>query len=199
MNRIILLRHGKTLANDRWLYCGSTDLPLSDGGRAELETLRDSCIWPEIGAFRVYTSGMRRTEETLTVIFGDVPHTAEPGFREMDFGSFEMHSYEELCSSEEYRAWCDGDNEANVAPGGESGRQMTARVIDAFDAVRGRGEDALIVCHGGPIAAIMAHLFPDAGKNRFQWQPKNGRGYQITFDNDSKSFEMIPTGGEQDG
>ena len=199
MNRIILLRHGRTQANDQWLYCGSTDLPLSDSGRVQLEKLRESCAWPDIGAFRVYTSGMRRTEETLEVIFGDVAHCAEPGFREMDFGRFEMHSYEELCTDEEYRAWCDGDNEANVTPGGESGRQMTARVIEAFEKVKERGEDALIVCHGGPIAAVMAHLFPDTGKNRFQWQPKNGTGYMITFDGDRISWETIPTGGISDG
>lgn len=34
--RILLLRHGITEANEKHLYCGSTDLPLSPGGRAAL-------------------------------------------------------------------------------------------------------------------------------------------------------------------
>lgn len=199
MSRIILLRHGRTDANDRHIYCGSTDLPLSDGGREELELLGNSCVWPDIRAFRILTSGMRRTEETLSVLFGDIPHEMETCFREMDFGSFEMHSYEELCSDEAYRAWCDGDNESNIAPGGESGRQMSERVIAAFERVLSEGADTLIVLHGGPIAAIMANQFPTEEKNRFEWQPKNGRGYLIEYQNDHKIYYPIPTGGGADG
>ena len=37
--RIYLIRHGKTEANERRLYCGSTDLPLSRQGAAELAQL----------------------------------------------------------------------------------------------------------------------------------------------------------------
>ena len=194
-----MLRHGRTEANDRHIYCGSTDLPLSEIGRAELARLRDSCVWPDVSSFCIYTSGMRRAEETLSLIYGDIPHVPERDFREMDFGRFEMHSYEELCSDEVYRAWCDGDNESNVAPGGESGRQMTARVLAAFDRVLAEGGNALIVFHGGPIAAIMAYQFPNEDKNRFDWQPKNGRGYLIEYSSGGKNYYTIPTGGETDG
>lgn len=194
-----MLRHGRTSANDRHLYCGSTDLPLSESGREELIRLRTSFLWPDIGGCRVYTSGMLRAEETLALIYGEIPHHAEPGFREMDFGRFEMHSYEELCNDQEYRTWCDGDNEGNVAPGGESGRQMSARVISAFRRILSGGEDALIVLHGGPIAAIMASQFPDEEKNRFDWQPKNGRGYVIEDIGGNKSYYPIPIGGTEDG
>ena len=34
--KILLLRHGITEANEKHLYCGSTDLPLSPAGRAAL-------------------------------------------------------------------------------------------------------------------------------------------------------------------
>ena len=34
--RLILIRHGKTEANEKHLYCGSTDLPLSEAGKAAL-------------------------------------------------------------------------------------------------------------------------------------------------------------------
>lgn len=40
MRRVVLLRHGSTQANERGLYCGSTDLPLSPAGREELMRLR---------------------------------------------------------------------------------------------------------------------------------------------------------------
>lgn len=169
--RIYLIRHGKTEANERHLYCGSTDLPLSASGKAELEAISF-----DIQNVRYLTSGMKRTEETLKILFGDVPYAIEPRFREVDFGNFEMHSYEELKDTPDYQAWLAGNNEINVPPNGESGQQMTQRVLAALLEIQ---EDTCLVTHGGVIAAIMGHLFPGEGKNRYQWQPPNGAGYCI--------------------
>ena len=169
---IYLIRHGKTEANERRLYCGSTDLPLSENGREELRDIRY-----HIQNVRFLTSGTKRANETLELLFGNVPYDREPRFREVDFGAFEMHSYEELMDDPAYQAWITGDNDANVPPGGESGVQMTQRVLAAFSELK---EDTCLVTHGGVIAAIMAQLFPEEGKSRYQWQPKNGHGYCIT-------------------
>ena len=197
MRRILLLRHGRTRANEEWLYCGSTDLPLSEKGREELASMSRERLWPELKGFRVYTSGMRRTEETLEVLYGPVPHETAPGLREMDFGVFEMHSYEQLKDDPVYRLWCSGDNERNVAPGGESGEQMTRRVIGTFEGLLDRNEDFAAVTHGGPIAALMAHIFPEENRNRFQWQPKNGCGYLLELEEGQKSWRAVPAEGDE--
>ena len=170
--KIYLIRHGKTEANEKHLYCGSTDLPLSDAGRMELQKLHY-----DIKNVRFISSGMRRTNETLRILFGDVPYEIEPRFREVDFGIFEMHSYQELKDTPAYQTWLTGDNEANVPPKGESGLQMKARVLAALSEIR---EDTCMITHGGVIAAIMERLFPDENKNRYQWQPKPGEGYAVT-------------------
>lgn len=180
---IYLIRHGRTEANDQHLYCGSTDLPLSNGGREALKTLSY-----HIPKARFLTSGMARTEETLEALFGTVPHEVEPGFREVDFGGFEMKSYHQLKDQPEYQQWISGDNEKNVPPMGESGEQMKERVLTAFSAVLSSEEDTVIVTHGGVIAAIMEHLYPEEGKNRYQWQPENGKGYAVT----EKGYYPIP-------
>ena len=169
---IYLIRHGKTEANEKHLYCGSTDLPLSKAGREELQ---GACY--DIKNVRFLTSGMKRTNETLRILFGAVPYEVDPRFREVDFGIFEMYSYDELKATPEYEAWLAGDNEANIPPRGESGNQMKARVRQAFSEIR---EDTCIITHGGVIASVMEYLFPDEGKNRYQWQPKPGRGYAVT-------------------
>ena len=36
---VYLIRHGKTEANEKRLYCGRTDLPLSEQGREEVRGL----------------------------------------------------------------------------------------------------------------------------------------------------------------
>ena len=177
---IYLIRHGKTQANEQHLYCGSTDLSLSAAGREELRSMRY-----DITPAGFVTSGMKRTDETLQILFGTVPYFVDSRFREVDFGDFEMKSYEMLKDNPAYQAWLTGDNEANVPPGGESGAQMTRRVLEAL---RELPDGTALVTHGGVIAAIMASLFPWEGKHRYQWQPLNGRGYEIS----GSSYRPIP-------
>ena len=177
---VYLIRHGKTEANEKWLYCGSTDLPLSEKGREEL-----THIHYDIKNGRFLTSGRSRTNETLKILFGDVPYEEDPRFREVDFGLFEMHSYEQLKRSPDYISWISGNNEANVPPNGESGQQMKQRVLEAFSEIK---EDTVLVCHGGVIAAIMEHLFPEENKTRYDWQPGNGCGYIIK----ENGYDCIP-------
>ena len=59
---LYLLRHGRTDYNERRLYCGSTDLPLTPGGRAELEELAVRRPLPDF--FLTADTGMLRTRET---------------------------------------------------------------------------------------------------------------------------------------
>ena len=80
--------------------------------------------------------------------------------------------------------WLTGDNEANIPPMGESGVQMRDRVLEALADIK---ENTCIITHGGVIAAIMENLFPNEGKNRYQWQPQNGRGYCIQ----NRSYQML--------
>ena len=178
--RILLLRHGITEANEKHLYCGSTDLPLSPAGRAALRRQE----MPAPGT-RFITSGMRRCNETLEALFGTVPYEIEPDFREIDFGDFEMKSYEMLKEDPAYQAWLTGDNMENIPPEGESGNQMCARVLKALPELF--TEDTVLVTHGGVIAAIMDRLFPEEHKSRYQWQPTPGHGYRI----EEKTYQPI--------
>ena len=171
---LYLIRHGRTVANEAHLYCGSTDLPLSPAGTEALKHLSY-----DVGDARFVTSGMRRTNETLGILFGAVPYTEEPRFREVDFGIFEMKSYDALKDDPAYQTWLSGDNEANIPPLGESGNQMRLRVLEALEEIR---EDTVLVTHGGVIAAIMEALFPEEGKNRYQWQSAPGHGYKIRLE-----------------
>ena len=180
MRAILLIRHGRTEANERRLYCGSTDLPLSPAGREELEALRGA-YEPGTGC-RFLSSGMRRTDETLRLLFGPVPFETDARMREMDFGTFEMRGYEELRNDGDYQRWLEGDNEANPCPGGESGEDMRARTLAAWRDVLSDGRDTVIVTHGGVVAAVMASAFPEAGRNRYEWQPLPGHGYLLTGD-----------------
>ncbi|MBP5155579.1 MAG: histidine phosphatase family protein [Clostridia bacterium] len=188
--KLLLIRHGRTAANEKRLYCGSTDIPLSADGRARLEALKQTAAYPVPEDARFITSGLKRCRETLDILFGTAESETESGFCEMDFGAFEMRSYEELKNVPEYIEWISGDNESNVCPGGESGAIMKARVLAALEKVIKENKNAVIITHGGVIAAIMEYLFPQERKNRYEWQPECGRGYSV--DTSAGNYEEVP-------
>lgn len=185
--RLLLLRHGRTEANERRLYCGSSDPRLSDAGRAELLALRAERTIHADGLVRI-TSGMRRTAETLRLLFDGEPDRIEPDLREIDFGAFEMLSYEQLKSNQAYQSWITDETGELAPPGGESANAFRGRVIAAANRLT---EDALIVTHGGVIAALMEYWFPEEEKNRWDWQPGFGRGYEVLLGESDRSYRPI--------
>jgi alpha-ribazole phosphatase len=189
---VLLLRHGMTCANEEHLYCGRLDPPLSPKGRKALEAGTNNCasgIWE---AF--YTSGMKRAQETLRILFGEKAAREArvcTGLREMDFGIFEGKSYEELKDTPSYQAWISGSNEKNTCPGGGSGIQMREAAVASFEKIlmEESAQRIVIVTHGGPMAAIMQALFPQEDKNRYEWQSDFGKGYLLQINTDSLTGE----------
>ena len=198
---ILLLRHGMTEANEKHLYCGRLDWPLSPAGKEALRRKAAAAdhIYGEWDAY--YTSGMKRTDETLQVLFGEAAERSRkecPGLREMDFGVFEGKSYEELKEDPAYQEWIGGDNEKNLCPGGGSGRQMQADVLEAFDRIlREEPADRIaVVTHGGPIAAIMQALFPEEDRSRYEWQSSYGEGYMLRISLQSRQEHLAESSSE---
>ena len=191
--KLYLIRHGRTMANVTYTYCGITDVPLSEEGEALLKEQRLAGGYPDTEGLDVITSGLTRTEQTLELLFGDVPHKADRAFAEMDFGIFEGYSYDQLKDTPEYQAWISGDHMSNVCPGGESGNQMKKRVLRGVSKLLKKGKDALVVCHGGVIAILFIHFFPDSGLGWYDIQPANGEGYIFEFEGGKAvSYTRIP-------
>ena len=176
-----LIRHGKTEANEKRLYCGQTDLPLSEEGRLEVAGFVNEGIYPA-DVSRFFTSGLFRAEETLDIIYGPVCRETIADLAEYRFGQFEMHSYEELKGRADYEAWIMDTTDKVACPGGESKRRFKERVIAGFLNIACvcavAEESTLVVCHGGVIACIMDYLWPGT-RNFYEWQPLPGRGYSI--------------------
>ena len=120
--KLTLLRHGETDGSRRDLYYGAADIPALPESLAALH--ENAAAYPR--AKRYYTSGLLRTEQTLEAIYGPVAHQQLPGLQEMNFGDFEMKSYQELKDTAAYQAWIT-DVEHNVCPNGESAPQVLER------------------------------------------------------------------------
>jgi len=184
MMKIYLIRHGYTHANEKKLYAGATDLPLSQAGVRALKELRAQGIYPG-EADLYFTSGLLRTEQTLELICGPVQATALPSLAEYNFGQFEMHSYERLKEREDYTAWVADQTDLLSCPGGENRQQFYTRVqkglAQLFENSRGK-HSVLAVLHGGVIARIMQILLPGV-REFYMWQPMPGRGFVLEYKN----------------
>ena len=194
MSTIYLFRHGITEGNKRRLYYGSTDIPLIEEGIEAIKIRREAGIYPDLSGFKVITTDLKRTEQTLFEMYGrEVDHEIDPRMREFSFGDFEMKSYEQLKDREDYQAWITGDNWRNVCPNGESGEIMLERSLAAMEDYIGK--DCIIVCHGGVIAGLMLTWFPgdETAEHFYAWQPKPSEGYRIDFDDKLKpvSYKKI--------
>ena len=176
--KLTLIRHGITHGNKYGLYYGATDLPLLDEGIAELRQRKLTHIYPEAPIY--YTSPLQRTQQTLREIYGEVPFTVVDGFREMNFGEFEMRTVEDLQQDPAFVAWYK-EPTFNRCPGGESFADVQTRALAAIAPILAAGEDAACVIHGGVIACMMFHWFP--GKAFDDWMLHPGTGWQITVEN----------------
>ena len=184
MRELYLLRHSLTEANEKKLYCGWSDLPLSEAGRELAAQTRRKLAFPEFD--RCFTSGLRRTDETLFLLTGRAPDAQIPELREMRFGAFELRGYPELRHDAAYLKWIDGIVGGADArcPGGESQAEFNARVLRGGEILLGHDwAAALAVVHGGVIAALMAAWFPREPRHFYQWQPAPCEGYRIAVAN----------------
>ena len=156
--RISVLRHGMTEANEKGIYIGTTDVPLSAKGAADLAAKMDEFDYPTV--HRVYSSPLRRCTETAEILFPYTELCPVDDLRELDFGEFENKSIEELAKREDYNKWIRGGKD-NRPPKGESLEEMTARIYKALHAViTDMMESGLTHCamitHGGIISNMLS-------------------------------------------
>lgn len=190
-----LIRHGKTLANQNHLYCGSTDIELSKDGILQLENLKYSIQYPVGDIY--FTSGLKRTNQTLNILYGNVDKIQISNISEMDFGIFEMKNYNQLKNIPSYINWI-SNIKTEKCPGGESQDQFNNRIHLGFDEIINiakinNKKNCIVVTHGGVIANVMDKLFPNFFNNNqsfYKWQPSYGRGYCISLGNNLQMVQI---------
>lgn len=187
---VILIRHGKTIANEKRLYCGKTDLSLSDSGLEELEILKESIRYPKCDCY--YTSGAKRANETFEALYDNNDFIELKGFFEYDFGDFEMKSYEDLKDDKRYIDWITDESGEVSCPNGESKNRYKNRIKGEFisfikNIYNKKINSVLVVSHGGTIGTILEEFY-DNSKNFYNWQPSFGEGYKLTIESSEKNF-----------
>jgi alpha-ribazole phosphatase len=154
--RIHLIRHGEVEGSTR--YNGHRDVALTPRGVEQYHELKPRLDPDRISA--CYTSDLSRTVrggEILGSYIGVEP-VQVPAFRELNCGAWQGLTLAEIRETrpEEWAARM-ADLVHFRAPGGETLQELAARVLPALAAIveRHRGEEVLVVAHGGVNRVIL--------------------------------------------
>lgn len=159
--RILLIRHGATVLSAEDRFAGSTDVDLSEEGRAQAASLAERLSEEELSA--VYASPMKRARETAALLAE--PHRLEvqvdAALREIDHGKWEGLTRKEVEAQRagEYAAW-EEDPFTYAPEGGETGLAVMARALPAIRAIveRHPGGAVAVVAHKATIRLVLASL-----------------------------------------
>ena len=149
--KLYLLRHGMTSWNLEKRVQGRTDRPLCDAGRELLARLE---VPPGFEGSRWYCSPLRRALQTAQAL-GLRDYQVEPALVEMSWGEWEG----EILKPLRRRLGAPmRDNEARgldfQPPGGESPRQVQARLRPWLARIGASGEDCAAIVHKGIIRCV---------------------------------------------
>jgi probable phosphoglycerate mutase len=158
MPALLMLRHGPTDWSAAHRLQGRSDLALSDVGRAIVETWR----LPERAAcFAWVSSPLRRCRETADILRRHHPAAGpvhvERRITEMSFGEWEGRTLSDLRAADgEELAEREGRGLDFRAPGGESPREVQARLRPWLEEIAAADGDVLAIAHKGVIRALYA-------------------------------------------
>ena len=166
MTTLYLLRHGPTDAGARGAPLGRLNLPVNEAGQALWPRVKGELL--ELGVQRVLTSHLARARDHARDL--GLPCRVLPDLAEQAFGAWDGVPWAEIKGSEAFFK-----DPVHVTPPGEG--ESFARCADrARAAIQGTWDGALVtlvLAHGGPLRAILAHFLglPLERALDLAWQP----------------------------
>jgi broad specificity phosphatase PhoE len=146
---LFLARHGRTAANASGLLLGRADAELDELGRVQAVALAAVVPAPA----RVISSPLVRCRETAAA-FG-VPVEVDARWIELDYGEWDQQPL----TSVPAEVWARWRTDLDLRPpGGETLRELGARVRAACDTLvdDARDADVVVVSHVSPLKAALA-------------------------------------------
>lgn len=168
---LYLVRHGQTPANLNRQFAGATDVPLDETGMKQAEEV--AARFQDFKIDGIVSSPLQRalyTAKSIGRVTGFEPVILE-GLREINFGDAEMLTLNQLVAQfgNLVPALADRYDTSLAWPNGERRSEFHARVLKTINGILHDYADksVAVVCHGGVIASILAHL-EDGPRNDFE-------------------------------
>ena len=152
MIEVVMIRHAMTAWNEAGRIQGQTDVPLCERGRRALSGHR---LPRRFGSYRVHSSPLARAVETATLLGLGIP-VLDARLMEMDWGEWEGRTRASVTAADARGV---ARNEARGPdfrpPGGESPREVQARVVEWARSVARTRSNAVAITHKGVIKATL--------------------------------------------
>jgi broad specificity phosphatase PhoE len=161
MTRIIMIRHGQSLANAQSRFAGHSDFDLSELGKQQAElAAKYLCEKEQIDV--IYSSDLLRAHNTalpFSKAYG-LPINDREGLRELFAGDWEGRTIDDIKQryAEDFRVWREDFSNARCT-GGESVGEMYERMIREVLCLarENDGKCILLATHATPIRVTEAY------------------------------------------
>jgi broad specificity phosphatase PhoE len=162
--KLLLIRHGESIANTEGRLQGQMDSPLSDQGRAQASALFRRLLREGWALSAIYASDLSRAAETAEILAAGlgVPVFRDARLREYDAGVLNGIIWREIefLYPELWHAFHHSSEWVPI-PESEGNAAFHERLVAALADIRaGHEEDQVvaIVSHGGILDMILSHL-----------------------------------------
>lgn len=160
MSDIWVVRHGQTEWSLSGQHTGSSDIPLTDSGRAEAAEIGRALAARRFAL--VLVSPLQRARESCRIAGYDAVAEVEPDLREWGYGRYEGRTTAQIRDERPgWSLWDDGPAD------GETVEQVGARAKRVIARAEAAGGDALLFAHGHVLRILTAcwlGLPPNAGR-----------------------------------
>lgn len=173
--KLILIRHGETEFNRTKHFCGRINPPLNQNGIVKVRKLARLLRSEKINL--IYSSPMRRTRQTASILFGKRKIVLVPELKELDFGEWEgLHIKEvEAKYPKHYQKWLKHPEQAQF-PRGDNLHRAKKRVMKFLNRLikqyRSKEQTIAVVTHGGSIKIIVCELLGLGLKGFWRFHPE---------------------------
>ena len=167
-NKLVLVRHGQSIWNEKNLFTGWRDVGLTDKGVEEAKKAGLLLKEANVDFDVMFTSSLERAKKTGDIILGcmdqsNIEVVSDTALNERDYGELTGMNKDEARKNfgeSQVQIW---RRSYDVSPpGGESLRNTFERVLPYFNKYifprLKNGENVLITAHGNSLRSLVKHL-----------------------------------------
>ncbi len=185
MLTIYLLRHGETRWNAEGnKYCGRTDLPLTEKGIDQAESVHRKLKGITFDA--CYSSPLKRSLHTARIVSGRSDVTTDSRLQEVDFGLWEGKPKEVFIPENKalWQSWITDPTNVQAGATGETAGQVVNRVDSFFQSLVAdrQGQTILVTGHNGVNRLFLSYKLEMPLKNYQKFYLDNASVTIFTLD-----------------
>lgn len=192
---LVLLRHGQSEWNQKNIFTGFVDIPLSQVGEKEARWAQQALKDYHFDA--VFCSALKRSQDTAKIVLEGhepIPYFCSAALNERHYGDLQGKNKDEmrkLYGQEQVEIWRRSFNEA--PPNGESLKDTCERVVPYFkQQIEPRllkGQSILVSAHGNSLRALVMHLEKLSEKDIIRVEIPTGKPIIYRLDNELKIID----------